>query len=288
MNRLVLLDTPPGTRVLVDFFEWTCGEHFLGVRSLCDGVHVCAVLHSAAPVLFWFRLGPHVGRVCVRRWDRAAESFAQDDDQSVRAAAERGEMDRRMRQHNQEEDDENDKQNVRHRPGWHDCTSMLQLRSELCTEPTASAWGSRSGRTRQFDRSDELRKAEPEIVLAWMQRAYLEMVLAHSVEAFEVWRDAVVLFCGCVQALRERPEIFIVLAKTLRWQFLEAGSEILWQDSNGSKNILLASVSNFIEDVRSDSDLPPNLKAVVEHLSVVVPSAQPDDDDMPVIVEDEM
>lgn len=119
--------------------------------------------------------------------------------------------------------------------------------------------------------------------LAWLQRAFLEMVLAHDVEAFEVWRDAIVLLCGCVKAVRDHATVFVEFCSTLRWQLIEAGGEVLWQDAG--KNVILASVAQFVDDVRSDPEVDQRLVRAAELLTEVVPVGDMDEEDMPMFVD---
>lgn len=286
--RLVLLDTPPGTRILLDFYEWTCGEHFLGVRSMPCGAHLCVVLQSSAPTRFWAVLGDGStdASVHVRRWSKESEEFVllpADDERRMTESALRCELDNRLGAYVDQED---------RRPNWQSCTSALQRlsgSSVFFSVATALAWNGRGQRSRVFDRSQELESIGPELVLAWLQRAYLEMVLAHDAEAFDVWRDGVVLFCGCVRAVRERPGLFVEVCRTLEWQFAEAGGEVLWEEGGGkTKNMLVAALAQLVEDVVSDPETDAQLRAAALRLRHIVPAAELDDEDGPAIVEEDM
>jgi hypothetical protein len=73
----------------------------------------------------------------------------------------------------------------------------------------------------------------------------------------------------------------------LKWQLLEAGSEVLWQDSaSRGRNVLVSAVAQLVDDVRSEADLPWKLKSAVEAVATALPSVQLDEEDSPMVVDE--
>jgi hypothetical protein len=219
------------------------------------------------------------GDCVVKRWASDVEEFvslSRDETERLEAGIHRYEFDHRLGPYSQEENS---------KTVWSDCSRHITAAHvEWLAQSRASF--KFPPRSRTLDRSSELQTMEQSgvNVLAWLESAFVEFTLTHEMEAFEEWRDLVLLCCGCIEELRARPDYFTDFVEILNWQVQEAGAELLWNDGEGGGNIFVHTITEFVEDVRSDDLLPPRLVKKVRALAQLVPLVELDED-APAVVE---
>ena len=262
---LVLLDTPPGLGLVLDLYEWTAGEHFLGVKRVPPGPHLCVVKQrdGVATQHFWWWAGgtqPNASAWC---WsaDRA-EFVAVAAEEGLRAADPR-----RLGEYAREQLDQ-----------WRELTRHVAAVPGGPSMPRPTV-----ARRRGHDRTAELEAVGREAALGWLEAAFAEFSLGQVAESFELWRELLLLGCGSVAALRRAPDWCASFCGAAARQLRAAGPELVWQEERG-RNQLLHAVSELVRDVRGDAELPPGLQRAAADLAQAVPQEDDADEDGPVIV----
>lgn len=287
MGTVLMLDAPAGLEFGIDFQEWSIGERFAGVKMVPVGPHYCFTRRPNAPGQpsqgFWVYVPNNgEGMCCVMRWDGGGEEFvALEGIEADRlAAAVAGmEFDSRLGPYSQPP----------RAPGrcWADCVGHVDA-AHLAWLRHAGRRKELPPRTRALDRSPEVEALLRTRVnlLGWIESSFIEFSLVHNLEAFETWRDLVVLMCNCVTALRVHQAMFAQFAAILTWQVDESGPDLLWSD-HMQANIILHSISQFVEDIQTSAGELTHAKLVANAtaLALAVPQMHLDDD-APTIVED--
>ncbi len=266
-GTLLLLDTPPGLGLVVDLYEWSAGEHFLGLQRVPLGPHLCVVKQrdGVASQFFWWWAGER-GRDDVSAWRWAADAgeFVPLPEEGARRWADP----RRLGAYERSQLSE-----------WRAMTRHITS----CPGP-ALPRPALPLRRRGHDRTEELEALGRAAVLAWLETAFAELVLAQDADAFDLWRELLLLGCGSVAALRRAPgwaaEFCVAAARQLR----AAGPELLWREEGG-RNRLEQAVAELVRDMREDPQLPPALCRAAAELEQAVPLPDEDDEDKPVVVE---
>ena len=289
-GTVLMLDAPERLQFGVDWMEWTVASRFAGVKLIPFGAHFCFTRRHDSPGAeaqgFWLWVPSNGEGVCeVRRFEAAGEEFVPvggDEGERLAAAVRRMEFDGRLGPYAQQAD----------RADWARCTRHIDEAHVqwLRRRPAGVPYGDvLPKRAKTLDRSLELQSLEDRgtNVLGLMESCFVEFSLVHSLAAFELWRDVVLLMCGCVNALRTRTRLFQDFAHVLAWQLETAGIDVLWTDNDRSKgggNVLVKAVSEFVADIQDDPDLAA-LHESVEKLTQVVPVLEVDDEDEPVVVD---
>ncbi|KAL4706449.1 hypothetical protein ACJJTC_003021 [Scirpophaga incertulas] len=85
---------------------------------------------------------------------------------------------------------------------------------------------------------------EPLDIVGELQFAYICFLIGHSLDAFEHWKNLVILFCSCDQAVHKHKKVFFHFIKTLETQIDEMPEEFL-ADIVMNKNIVYKKLREF-------------------------------------------
>ncbi|XP_063824605.1 protein AAR2 homolog [Ostrinia nubilalis] len=89
---------------------------------------------------------------------------------------------------------------------------------------------------------------EPLHIVGELQFAYLCFLIGHSLDAFEHWKNLVILFCSCDDALNNHKNLFFHFVKTLESQIDEMPEEFL-TDIVMNKNLVYKKLREFFRTV---------------------------------------
>ena len=289
-GTVLMLDAPSGLQCGVDWMEWEVGPLFAGVKLLPMGVHYVFTRRTEAPgspAQGWWLYVPSSGEGALLslRWDTAGEEFVAlppDDRERLAAAVNRMEFDSRLGAYSQQAGEENShfypfsecsNHVTAHHVEWLQRTSADDRREVLSV-----------GR-QSYDRSPELfLLLESNIdILAWLESSHIEYSLVHSLEAFEVWRDVILLLCDSETALRSHTPLFEAFVGILTRQLRMTGPAVFFSDECGNR--LVSALGRLVRDVDQDDSLEAELRASVARLAREVPQLEEDEEDGPVVVD---
>ncbi|CAG9795109.1 unnamed protein product [Diatraea saccharalis] len=110
---------------------------------------------------------------------------------------------------------------------------------------------------------------EPLDIIGELQFAYLCFLIGHSLDAFEHWKNLVILFCSCDDAIQKHKSIFFHFVKSLETQIDEMPEEFL-ADIVMNKNLVYKKLREFFRTVyvsKVDGRLTTLIEGFKEHLT---------------------
>lgn len=81
-----------------------------------------------------------------------------------------------------------------------------------------------------------------------LQYAYICFLIGHSLDAFEHWKNLVILFCSCDDVIQKHKNVFFYFIKTLETQIEEMPEEFL-ADIVMNKNLVYKKLREFFRTI---------------------------------------
>ncbi|XP_050343438.1 protein AAR2 homolog [Nymphalis io] len=112
---------------------------------------------------------------------------------------------------------------------------------------------------------------EPLHIIGELQIAYLCFLIGHSLEAFEHWKNLVILLCSCDQAIRKYRNVYFHFIKTIEIQIDEIPGDFL-ADIVMNKNVIYKKLRYFFRTAfvnkKVDGQLLTMIERFIENLTL--------------------
>jgi len=130
----------------------------------------------------------------------------------------------------------------------------------------------------------------PEDILGEVQFSFLSFLVGQDYTSFNQWKRLVALLCGCDEALKTHPQLFLHFIGDLYFQMKEV-PEDFFMDIVSRNNFLVKSLANLFGNVRENEEAIQSLKMKSEQLELCLEErfgwdfTVEDEEDCPVVVE---